>query len=415
MRGRHTAVALDAADPLAKLRAQFALDPNTIYLAGNLLGVPPAAAAQCAQVTIAAEWREGLIRSWRDAGWFTLTRRLGDKLAPLIGAAHNEVVIADSSSLNLFKLLSAALRMQQRDPKRRVIVAERGDFPGNLYIAHGLLGQFDRSFELRLMDDPSDLAAALRPDTAVAMMTHVNHRSGAMHDIAALTQRIHQCGALAVWDLANSVGVVPIDLNAAGADGAVGCTYKYLNGGPGAPGFVWVPQRHQRVFEQPLSGWWGHRAPFEMDPTYEPEDGIGRFLCATQPIVSMALIESGLDVLLQTDMETVRTKSLGLTDLFIELVETRCGGFPLRLVTPREHTKRGSQLSFAYPEARRVMESLKARGVLCDYREPDILRFGFAPLYTRYVDVWDAVDSFYAELVRQSGAQFSADVRPGCV
>ncbi|MEM5372695.1 kynureninase [Paraburkholderia azotifigens] len=393
MNQREEALALDAADPLAPLRDQFALAPNVIYLDGNSLGVPPAAAAQRAQTVIGAEWGEGLIRSWNTAGWFSLPRRLGNKLAALIGAAHNEVVVTDTISINLFKVLSAALRMQdQRDPKRRVIVSERSNFPTDLYIAQGLIKQLDRGYELRLIDDPSELPAALTDDVAVAMITHVNYRTGYMHDMAAVTKLIHDKGALALWDLAHSAGAVPVDLNGVGADCAVGCTYKYLNGGPGSPAFVWVPHRHQNEFEQPLSGWWGHRAPFAMDPTYAADDGIGRFLCGTQPMVSMSLVECGLDVFLQTDMQAIRKKSLALTDLFIDLVETRCKEFPLELVTPRAHAQRGSHASFEHPHGYEVMQALIARGVIGDYREPHVLRFGFTPLYTRYVDVWDAVE-----------------------
>jgi kynureninase len=389
---RDEALELDRADPIGPLRDQFALSPTTIYLDGNSLGVPPAAAAQRAQTVIGAEWGEGLIRSWNSAGWFALPRRLGDKLATLIGAAQDEVVVTDTISINLFKALSAALRVQHaRDPERRVIVSERSNFPTDLYIAQGLIEQLDRGYELRLVDDPSELPEAIREDVAIAMITHVNYRTGYMHDMAALTRLIQQRGALALWDLAHSAGAVPVDLNAVGADCAVGCTYKYLNGGPGSPAFIWVPQRHQAAFSQPLSGWWGHRAPFEMNPQYQPDPGIGRFLCGTQPMVSMALVECGLDVFLQTDMQVVRRKSLALTDLFIELVESRCGDFPLQLVTPREHAQRGSHVSFEHPHGYEVMQALIARGVIGDYREPHVLRFGFTPLYTRYVDVWDAV------------------------
>ncbi|MEX3910009.1 kynureninase, partial [Paraburkholderia sp. BR14319] len=342
------------------------------------------AAAQRAQTVIGAEWGEGLIRSWNAAGWFSLPRRLGDKLATLIGAAHNEVVVTDTISINLFKTLSAALRMQdKRDPKRRVIVSERSNFPTDLYIAQGLIKQLDRGYELRLVDDPSELSAAITGDVAVAMITHVNYRTGYMHDMAALTKLVHDRGALVLWDLAHSAGAVPVDLNGVGADCAVGCTYKYLNGGPGSPAFAWVPRRHQSEFEQPLSGWWGHRAPFVMDPTYIADDGIGRFLCGTQPMVSMALVECGLDVFLQTDMLAIRQKSLALTDLFIELIETRCKEFPLTLVTPRAHAQRGSHASFEHPHGYEVMQALIARGVIGDYREPHVLRFGFTPLYTR--------------------------------
>ncbi|WP_069269020.1 kynureninase [Paraburkholderia nodosa] len=393
MNQREEALALDAADPLALLRDQFTLSPNVIYLDGNSLGVPPVAAAQRAQTVIGAEWGEGLIRSWNAAGWFSLPRRLGDKLATLIGAAHNEVVVTDTISINLFKTLSAALRMQdKRDPKRRVIVSERSNFPTDLYIAQGLIKQLDRGYELRLVDDPSELSAAITDDVAVAMITHVNYRTGYMHDMAALTKLVHDRGALVLWDLAHSAGAVPVDLNGVGADCAVGCTYKYLNGGPGSPAFAWVPRRHQSEFEQPLSGWWGHRAPFVMGPTYIADDGIGRFLCGTQPMVSMALVECGLDVFLQTDMLAIRQKSLALTDLFIELIETRCKEFPLTLVTPRAHAQRGSHASFEHPHGYEVMQALIARGVIGDYREPHVLRFGFTPLYTRHVDVWDAAE-----------------------
>ncbi len=394
MNDRNEALALDRADPLATLRDQFALGAATLYLDGNSLGVPPKAAAARAQQVIGGEWGDGLIRSWNAAGWFALPRRLGNKFAPLIGAAEDEVVITDTISVNLFKVLSAALRVQQqRDPRRRVIVSERSNFPSDLYIAQGLIEQLDRGYELRLIDDPSELPAALGDDVAIAMITHVNYRTGYMHDMPELTAQIQACGALALWDLAHSAGAVPVDLNGANADYAVGCTYKYLNGGPGSPGFVWVPRRHQNAFSQPLSGWWGHRAPFEMNPTYRPDDGIGRYLCGTQPIVSMALIECGLDVFLQTDMAAIRRKSLALTDLFIELVEARCADFPLELVTPREHASRGSHVSFAHPHGYEVMQALIARNVIGDYREPHVLRFGFTPLYVRYVDVWDAVET----------------------
>jgi len=393
MNHRDDALALDREDPLRSLRDQFALAPGVIYLDGNSLGVPPKAAAARAAAVIGGEWGEGLIRSWNTAGWFALPKRLGNKLAPLVGAGEDEVVVTDTISTNLFKILSAALRMANaRDPQRRVIVSERSNFPTDLYIAQGLIEQLDRGYELRLVDDPAELATAIDANTAVAMITHVNYRTGYMHDMAAVTDLIHRAGALAVWDLAHSAGAVPVDLNGVGADYAVGCTYKYLNGGPGSPAFVWVPKRHQNAFSQPLSGWWGHKKPFDMNPAYQPDEGIGRFLCGTQPVVSMALVECGLDVFLQTDMAALRRKSLALSDLFIKLVETRCGKFPLQLVTPREHAQRGSQASFAHPNGYEVMQALIARGVIGDYREPHVLRFGFTPLYTRFADVWDAVE-----------------------
>jgi kynureninase len=394
MKTRNDAVALDRDDPLAPLRERFSLAPGVIYLDGNSLGVPPVAAAARAQAVIAREWTEGLIRSWNAAGWFALPRRLGDKLAPLVGAAPDELVVTDTISVNLFKLLSAALRMaDEGDPRRRVIVSERANFPTDLYIAQGLIEQLDRGYSLRLVDDPAELPDAIRDDTAVAMITHVNYRTGYMHDMGALTQVIQRAGALALWDLAHSAGAVPVDLNGVHADFAVGCTYKYLNGGPGSPAFAWVAKRHQDALAQPLSGWWGHRAPFEMNPVYTPGQGIGRFLCGTQPIVSMSLVEAGLDVFLETDMQAIRRKSLALTDAFIDLVQTRCAGQPLTLVTPRAHAQRGSHVSVEHPHGYEIMQALIARGVIGDYREPRVLRFGFTPLYTRFVDVWDAVET----------------------
>jgi kynureninase len=403
MKSRDEAIALDRDDALAPLRTQFALADDVIYLDGNSLGVPPKAAAARAAAVITGEWGDGLIRSWNTAGWFALPKRLGNKLGKLIGAAEDEVVVTDTISANLFKILSAALKVaNERDPKRRVIVSERSNFPSDLYIAQGLIDQLDRGYELRLVDDHSELEQAIDENTAIAMITHVNYRTGYMHDMAALTQTIHRAGALAVWDLAHSAGAVPVDLNDVDADYAVGCTYKYLNGGPGSPAFVWVHKRHQNTFSQPLSGWWSHKKPFEMDPSYRPDDGIGRYLCGTQPIVSMSLVECGLDVFLQTDMQTLRRKSLALCDLFIKLVEARCGEYPLTLATPREHDRRGSQVSFEHPNGYEVMQALIARGVIGDYREPRILRFGFTPLYVRFVDVWDAVETLRDVLATES-------------
>ncbi|WAS55778.1 kynureninase [Burkholderia ambifaria] len=394
MKTREDALALDRDDPLAALRDQFALPDGVIYLDGNSLGAQPRASAARAQQVIGAEWGEGLIRSWNTAGWFALPRRLGDKLAALIGGAPGETVVTDTISINLFKLLSAMLRDQAAHaPERRVIVSERSNFPTDLYIAQGLIEQLGGGYELRLIDDPADLPDALGADTAIAMITHVNYRTGYMHDMPAVTQLVHDAGALMLWDLAHSAGAVPVDLNGAHADGAVGCTYKYLNGGPGSPAFVWVPQRHHAHFSQPLSGWWGHRAPFAMQPGFAPDPGIARFLCGTQPIVSMSMVECGLDVFLQTDMHAIRRKSLALTDAFIALVEARCAGLSLKLVTPRAHHQRGSQASFEHPHGYEVMQALIARGVIGDYREPHVLRFGFTPLYTRFVDVWDAVET----------------------
>jgi kynureninase len=404
MTTRNDCLERDARDPLAPLRDQFDLPAGVIYLDGNSLGARPKAALARAQQVIAQEWGHDLIRSWNTAGWFGLPQRLGNLLAPLIGGAGGEVVVTDTTSVNLFKALAAALTMQAQDPARagrRVIVTERSNFPTDIYMAQGLTAWLDRGYSIKLIDSPEELPAAIGADTAVVMLTHVNYRSGHQYDMKTSSALAHAAGALVIWDLAHSAGAVPVDLHADGADLAVGCTYKYLNGGPGAPAFIWVPKKHQAKFQQPLSGWWGHANPFAMAPDFKPADGIARALCGTQPVVSLALVECGLDVHRQTSMAAIRTKSLALTDLFIELVEARCAAHPLGLVTPREHAQRGSHVSFTHPHGYAVMQALIARGVIGDYREPAIMRFGFTPLYTSYADVWDAVEILRDILDRQ--------------
>ncbi|WP_395610568.1 kynureninase [Pseudomonas sp. B22129] len=385
--------ALDAQDPLAPLRHQFALPQGVIYLDGNSLGARPLAALARAQQVISDEWGNGLIRSWNSAGWADLSQRLGNRLAPLIGARDGEVVITDTTSINLFKVLSAALSVQrQRQPKRKVIVSEASNFPTDLYIAEGLAELLQQGYSLRLVNSPDELPQAVDTDVAVVMLTHVNYKTGYMYDMQALTALSHECGALSIWDLAHSAGAVPIDLHKAGADYAIGCTYKYLNGGPGSQAFVWVSPALVDVVRQPLSGWFGHTRQFAMEPAYAPSAGIARYLCGTQPITSLAMVECGLEVFAQTDMASLRTKSLALTDLFIALVEARCAAHKLVLITPREHARRGSHVSFEHPEGYAVIQALIARGVIGDYREPRIMRFGFTPLYTSFTEVFDAVE-----------------------
>ncbi len=391
MISRSDCLARDAADTLAPLREQFDLPAGVIYLDGNSLGTRPKAALTRATEVIAKEWGKDLITSWNTAGWFEMPKRLGDKLAPLVGAKAGEVVVTDTTSINLFKALAAALHAQAHTG-RKLIITERSNFPTDIYMAQGLTSWLDRGYEVRLVDSPDQLPAAITADVAVVMLTHVNYRTGYQHDMAATSALAHQHGALIVWDLAHSAGAVPLDLHADGADFAVGCTYKYLNGGPGSPAFIWVPQRHQDKFSHPLSGWWGHANPFAMAPDFAPATGVGRALCGTQPVTSLAMVECGLDVFAQTTMDAVRAKSLALTDLFIALVEQRCPNHPLGLVTPRDHVRRGSQVSFTHPHGYAVMQALIARGVIGDYREPEIMRFGFTPLYTSFADVWDAVE-----------------------
>ncbi len=387
--------ALDAQDPLRALRDLFTIAPDVIYLDGNSLGVMPTAAPARVAAAVTQEWGNGLIRSWNTAGWFQLPQMLGDKIAQLVGAKPGEVVATDSTSINLYKVLSAALNIAAQDaPHRKLIVSERSNFPTDLYIAEALCKE--RGLRLQLVE-PEEIHAALTPDVAVLMLTHVNYRTGAMHDMAAVTAAAHAAGALTVWDLAHSAGAVPVDLNGADADFSIGCGYKYLNGGPGAPAFVWVNPRHAERFWQPLAGWWGHAAPFEFTPDYRPAPGITRYLCGTQPILSMTALDCGLDTLLAAQplggMAALRTKSLALTDLFMALVEERCAGHGLRMVTPHTHALRGSQVCVSRDEgAYAMVQALIARGVIGDYRAPDILRFGFTPLYIGFEQVWNAVE-----------------------
>ncbi len=384
---RDEAQARDAVDPLAPMRARFALPDGVIYLDGNSLGALPHAVRDRVARTLDAEWGSGLIRSWNDAGWVDLPERVGARIARLIGAPAQTVLAADSTSVNLFKLLSAALALRL---DRRVIVSERGNFPTDLYMAQGLIAQLDRGHRLVLVDDATEIPAALNDDTAVLMLTHVDYRSGAMHDMAALTRLAHEAGALTLWDLAHSAGAVPLDLAGVNVDFAVGCGYKYLNGGPGAPAFFHVAARHSDDFVQPLAGWFGHEAPFAFEPHYRPAPGAARYLCGTPPVLAMAALDAALELWDDVDMTALRAKSLALTDAFIATVEAMCPDMGLELVTPRDPARRGSQVSFSHPQGHAVMQALIARGVIGDFRAPEILRFGFTPLYTRFADVFDA-------------------------
>ncbi len=400
---RDEALALDAADPLARLREQFELPPG-IYLDGNSLGqLPRLTAARVAQV-VSQEWGIDLIQSWNKAGWIGLPAQVGDKIARLIGAAPGQVLAADSTSINLYKVLAVALQLALGDERgtpseRRRIVSERDNFPTDLYIAESLARQL--GFEL-VLADVDEIAGLLDERVAVLMLTQVNYRTGRLHDMAAVTAQAHAAGSRVLWDLAHSAGAVPVDLLGSGADFAVGCGYKYLNGGPGSPAFLWLHPQHLRRLDdeaiwQPLSGWLGHAAPFAFTPDYRPAPGIARFICGTPSPLSLAALDCGVDTVLAAEpfggMAALRRKSLALADLFIERVEARCAGQGLSLVTPREHARRGSQVSLRRKEGGyAIVQALIARGVVGDYREPGILRFGFTPLTLRFVDVWDAVE-----------------------
>lgn len=378
----------DAADPLASLREEFVLPEGVNYLDGNSLGVLPRAARARVSEMVDIEWGQGLIRSWNTAGWFDKAAVLGDRLAPLIGAGPGEVVVCDSTSINLFKVFSAALGMR---PDRKVVVSEAGSFPTDLYMMEGATGLLD-GYQRRLVGaDAPTLEEALDENVAVVVLSHVDYRTGQLHDMAAVTELAHSHGALVIWDLCHSVGALPVRLGESGADFAVGCTYKYLNGGPGSPAFVYVPQRHQEVAHQPLSGWHGHADPFAFTTDYQPAAGIKRFQCSTPQLLSYAPLEASLDIWERVDLEQLRAKSLAMTDLFIDLVEQECGEFGLEVVSPRDQHARGSQVALRHTDGYPVMQALIDRGVIGDFRAPDLLRFGFTPLYLRFVDVWDAV------------------------
>ena len=405
---RDECIALDAQDPLAAHRQKFALPEGVIYLDGNSLGALPRATRERVKHVIEHEWGEGLIRSWNAAHWIDLPRRVGDKIARLIGAQLHEVICADSTSINLFKVLATALRLQSSRPQvssreRRVILSEKANFPTDLYVAQGLIDVLGQRHELKLVEF-DEVAGAIDDRTAVVMLTHVNFRTGAMHDMPALTSRAHGAGALMVWDLSHSVGAVPVALNAAAADFAVGCGYKYLNGGPGAPAFVFVAGHHlaaiaDDTYAQPLAGWLGHHAPFEFIADYQPAASIDRYAVGTPSIVALSALEVGVDTVLAAGVDALRAKSIALTQLFIELVEHRCAAHALSLVSPRNSERRGSQVCFSHPHAYAVMQALIKRGVIGDFRAPDILRFGLAPLYVGYVDVWNAVEALHHVLV----------------
>jgi kynureninase len=406
--------ALDQQDPLRSLRDLFQLPEGVIYLDGNSLGVLPKATPSRVAQAVTHEWGSDLIKSWNSAGWFQLPLKVGNKIAKLIGAKDDEVVAADSTSINLFKVLSAALSIAKADhPEKNIILSERTNFPTDLYIAEALCKE--RGYQLKLVE-AEELPTALQSDVAVLMLTHVNYRTGAMLNMQDMTAAAHAVGALTVWDLAHSAGAVPVDLNGSHADFAVGCGYKYLNGGPGAPAFVWVNPKHTDRFWQPLTGWWGHAAPFEFTSDYQPAAGITRYQCGTQPILNLTALDCGLDAFLEAEklggMNALRQKSLALTRLFMQLVKTQLAGHGFGIATPEDDALRGSQVSLTRTEgAYAIVQALIARGVIGDFRagdgklHPDILRFGLTPLYLGYADVWHAVRHLKEVMVTQEWQQ----------
>lgn len=378
----------DANDSLGPLRDAFQLPEGVVYLDGNSLGALSKAAVRSVHELVEEQWGPALIGGWLSHGWIEAPARVGAKIAGLIGALPHEVIATDSTSVNLFKLSVGALRLR---PGRRKVISEPGNFPTDLYMIQGAIEALgERRLELVAR---TGLAEAIDEDTALVVLTHVHYKSADMFDMRAITARAHAAGALVLWDLSHSAGAVAVDLNGANADLAVGCGYKYLNGGPGAPAFLFVAERHQSTLVSPLSGWMGHARPFDFVDEYAPAQGIARFLCGTPPILGLAALEAGVDQLLAADMGTITTKSARMSDLFIDLVRQECAGHGLVLVGPERGAPRGSHVSFRHAEGYAIMQALIARGVIGDFRAPDVLRFGFTPLYLRYEDIWRAVQA----------------------
>jgi len=382
---REDAKKLDAADPLAFARERFRLPKGVIYLDGNSLGAMPAAAPAALTDTSDRQWGADLIASWNKHGWIDWPTRVAAKLAPIVGAKPNELLIADSTSVCLFKLLASAARAR---PDRRTILTQQHNFPTDLYVAQG----FAEMLGLRLSAVPADtVLTAIDQDTAVVTLTHVDYRSAAVHDIRAINDAAHAAGALTVWDLSHSAGAIELDLDGAGCDLAVGCGYKYLNGGPGAPAFLFVAERLQDEVRNPLPGWMGHAEPFAFVDDYRPAEGILKFLTGTPSILALAALDAGLDTFAELSMRDLEVKGRALSQLFIDEVEARCGD-EVRLASPRNPSQRGSHVVFAHPQGYAVMQALIGRGVIGDFRAPDLMRFGFAPLYSRFAEMVRAAE-----------------------
>lgn len=371
-------------------KAMFHLPADVIYLDGNSLGALPLGVAERVAHVITAEWGDELIRAWNTAGWYVQPRRVGDRVGRLIGAEPDTVMMGDTLSLKVYQALAAALEMNRR---RKVVLSDTGNFPTDLYMAEGLIATLGRGHQLRLVA-PEVVEASLSDDIAVLYLTEVDYRTGRRHDMRTLTAKARALGIVTVWDLAHSAGALPVDLAGTGADFAAGCTYKYLNAGPGAPAFLYVAPRHADQARAALSGWMGHAKPFAFDLGYQPAGGVERMRVGTPPVLAMAALEASLDIWDRVDIGEVRARSLALGDLLIEEVARRCP--VLKLVTPRAHAQRGSQVSFAFAGGYAAMQALIARGVIGDFRAPDIMRFGITPLYVGEAEVLRA-----AEIIEQ--------------
>ncbi len=382
---------LDAADPLSPFRDEFHLREGLIYLDGNSLGAMPKGTAARMQTTLHHEWREGLITSWLGADWVNSPRRIGDKIARLLGADEGEIVVCDSTSINIFKALTAALSLQDG---RSILLTEATNFPTDHYMMQGIEGFSGGTLRTQSVA-PDNVLDHLSSEVAVLLLTQTHYKTGLVRDMAEVTAKAHEHGVLIVWDLSHSAGAIPVDLNGANADFAVGCGYKFLNGGPGAPAFLFAAKRHHHA--QPvLSGWFGHARPFAFEEDFEAAGGVERFLCGTPGVLGMAALEEGVDVMLRADMDAVRAKSVALAELFIEAMEQHCGAYGFALVSPADADKRGSHVAYSHPEGYAIMQALKARDVIGDFRTPDVMRFGLTPLYLRHTDVVEAVERLAA-------------------
>lgn len=378
---------LDREDPLKQFGNEFNIPEGTFYFDGNSLGALPKATLKRVNEVVAEEWGRKLITSWNSAGWYALPEKIGNKIAKLIGADDGEVVCVDGTGLNIYKVHAVALKMRA---DRKVILMEGSNFPTDAYITQGLIGHLEQDHKIRFVEK-DEILDAITEDVALVSLTQVHYKLGHLLDMKAITQKAHEVGALVVWDLCHSAGALPVALNQCNVDFAVGCTYKFLNGGPGAPGFLFVAKRHQGKETQPLTGWWSHEQPFAFERDYRPKKNIWQFLSGTQPVISLAAVEVGVDILLRADMYSIRQKSLSLGEIFIRLVEEHLPNYGFTLAAPLDSAERGSQISFCSKNGYPIMQALIEVGVIGDFRAPDSMRFGLAPLYTRYTDLWDAV------------------------
>ncbi len=394
---RKDAIALDRKDPFAKKRKEFSIPKGMIYLDGNSLGVLPKAAGPRVKHAVEVEWGRDLITSWNKNGWWNLPRKVGDKIAKVIGAVPGSVIVADTISVNLFKVLSAAV---QKRHERKIILSDSGNFPSDLYVAQGLTQFMNDGHELKVVS-PEQVMDAITEDVGVVMITEVDYRSARRHDMKAITARAHQKGAMVIWDLAHSAGAVPVDLMGCDADFAIGCTYKYLNGGPGAPAFVFVHPRLQKDVMPALVGWWGHATPFAFAPEFAPADGITCFQVGTQPMLNMVALDAAMDAYNSVDMNKLHTKAKKQCQMFAELAEVRCGKFGISVFGEQNWDGRGSHVCLAHDEAYAVMQALISRKVVGDFRAPNLMRFGFTPLYVSYADVYDAVEHLHEVLSKK--------------